>query len=44
LPSDVRFDDVLTVGVMAFILSILATIYPSRRAAHVKPAEALRYE
>ena len=44
LPSDVRFDDVLTVGVMAFVLSILATIYPSRRAAHVKPAEALRYE
>ena len=44
LPSDVRFDDVLTVGVMAFVLSILATIYPSRRAAQVKPAEALRYE
>ena len=44
LPSDVRFDDVMTVGVMAFILSILATIYPSRRAALVKPAEALRYE
>ncbi len=44
LPSDVRLDDVLKVGIMAFILSILATIYPSRRAAHVKPAEALRYE
>ena len=44
LPSDVRFDDVMTVGVMAFILSILATIYPSRRAALVNPAEALRYE
>jgi lipoprotein-releasing system permease protein len=44
LPSDVRFDDVLTVGLMAFVLSILATIYPSKRAALVKPAEALRYE
>jgi lipoprotein-releasing system permease protein len=44
LPSDVRFDDVLKVGIMAFVLSILATIYPSRRAAQVKPAEALRYE
>ncbi len=44
LPSDVRLDDVLKVGVMAFVLSILATIYPSRRAAQVKPAEALRYE
>jgi lipoprotein-releasing system permease protein len=44
LPSDVRLDDVLKVGIMAFVLSILATIYPSRRAAQVKPAEALRYE
>ena len=44
LPSDVRLDDVLKVGIMAFVLSILATIYPSRRAAQVKPAEDLRYE
>jgi len=32
------------VGGMAFILSLLATLYPSYRAAKVKPAEALRYE
>jgi lipoprotein-releasing system permease protein len=44
LPSDVRFSDVMTVGLMAFGLSILATLYPSRRAAKVQPAEALRYE
>ena len=44
LPSDVRFSDVLTVGLMAFGLSVLATLYPSRRAAQVQPAEALRYE
>ena len=44
LPSDVRFSDVLTVGLMAFGLSILATLYPSRRASKVQPAEALRYE
>lgn len=44
LPSDVRLSDVLTVGLMAFGLSILATLYPSRRAAKVQPAEALRYE
>jgi len=44
LPSDVRINDVLTVGLMAFGLSILATLYPSRRAAKVQPAEALRYE
>jgi len=44
LPSDVRTSDVLTVGLMAFGLSVLATLYPSRRAAKVQPAEALRYE
>ena len=44
LPSDVRLHDVVTVGLMAFGLSVLATLYPSRRAAKVQPAEALRYE
>ena len=44
LPSDVRMSDVITVGLMAFGLSVLATLYPSRRAAKIKPAEALRYE
>ncbi len=44
LPSDVRSSDVITVGTMAFFLSLLATLYPSWRAAKVKPAEALRYE
>jgi lipoprotein-releasing system permease protein len=44
LPSDVRTSDVLTVGGMAFFLSLLATLYPSWRAAKVRPAEALRYE
>jgi lipoprotein-releasing system permease protein len=44
LPSDVRLSDVVTVGLMAFSLSVLATLYPSRRAAKVQPAEALRYE
>ena len=44
LPSDVRLSDVVTVGLMAFGLSVLATLYPSRRAAQIQPAEALRYE
>ena len=44
LPSDVRLSDVVTVGLMAFGLSVMATLYPSRRAAQVQPAEALRYE
>ncbi len=44
LPSDVRSSDVLTVGLMAFGLSLLATLYPSWRAAKIQPAHALRYE
>ena len=44
LPSDVHLADVLTVGLMAFGLSVLATLYPSSRASKVQPAEALRYE
>jgi lipoprotein-releasing system permease protein len=44
LPSDLHLVDVVTVGLTAFVLSLLATIYPSLRAANVNPAEALRYE
>ena len=44
LLSDVHLADVLTVGLMAFGLSVLATLYPSSRASKVQPAEALRYE
>jgi len=29
---------------MALVLSMLATVYPSWRAARLHPAEALRYE
>jgi lipoprotein-releasing system permease protein len=44
LPSEVRVADVAFTAVVAFVLSMLATIYPSWRAAQVNPAEALRYE
>ncbi|WP_449413150.1 lipoprotein-releasing ABC transporter permease subunit [Pandoraea soli] len=44
LPSDLQSSDVIRIGVISFILSALATIYPSWRASRVKPAEALRYE
>lgn len=44
LPSDLRWPDVYTIGGVAVILAFLATLYPSWRAAAVKPAEALRYE
>jgi len=44
LPSDLHWDDVRTIGVVSFVLTILATLYPSWRAARTQPAEALRYE
>jgi len=44
LPSDLRWPDVAQIGVIAFVLSLLATIYPSWRASRLEPAEALRYE
>lgn len=44
LPSDLHWSDVWTIGSIALLMAFLATIYPSWRAARVKPAEALRYE
>jgi lipoprotein-releasing system permease protein len=44
LPSDLQMDDVVSIAGMALVLSFVATIYPSWRAARVNPAEALRYE
>ena len=44
LPSSLEFKDVWHVGLMALVLSILATIYPAWKASRVQPAEALRYE
>ena len=44
LPSDLRWDDVSTIGLMAVLLAFVATLYPSWSASRVKPAEALRYE
>jgi len=44
LPSDLHASDVISVAVVSLVLSFLATIYPSWRAARVNPAEALRYE
>ena len=44
LPSQLEPGDVVRIGLIAFVMSALATLYPSWRAARVKPAEALRYE
>ena len=44
LPSVIEPGDVFAVTAMALVLSLLATIYPSWRAANLDPVEALRYE
>jgi lipoprotein-releasing system permease protein len=44
LPSDVQLRDVMTIGLVSLVMSFVATLYPSWRAARVNPAEALRYE
>ena len=44
LPSDLHWSDVITIGLTSSVLAFAATIYPSLRAASVRPAEALRYE
>jgi len=43
LPAQVNPTEVLTVLGMAFVLSLLATLYPSWRAARLDPVQALRY-
>ena len=44
LPSDLVWSDVVTIVSVSFVLSLLATIYPSYKASRINPAEALRYE
>ena len=44
LPSELQWKDVTTITSVSFVLSLVATIYPSWRASRVNPAEALRYE
>ena len=44
IPSDLRWSNVIWIGVASLIASVLATIYPAWRASQIQPAESLRYE
>ena len=42
VPFHTRAVDIVLAALVAFILSLLATIYPARAAARMRPSEALR--
>jgi len=44
LPSDPRAADIVPITLISLVLALVATLYPSWRAARTKPAEALRYD
>jgi lipoprotein-releasing system permease protein len=44
LPSKLVWPDVARIIGAAFLLSVLATLYPAWQASRIKPAEELRYE
>lgn len=44
LPSQLEWTDVTRITGVAFLLSLIATLYPAWRASRTQPAEALRYE
>ena len=44
VPFHTQARDVVLPALVAFVVSLLATLYPARQASRVRPAEALRYE
>lgn len=44
LPAKMDVGEITVIVVMALSISVLATLYPSWRAARLDPVEALRYE
>ena len=44
LPSNPQLSDIVTIAVTSLVLSLLATLYPSWRAANLQPAQVLRHD
>jgi lipoprotein-releasing system permease protein len=44
LPVDLRAGDFIFVPLAALVLCFIASLYPSRRAAKLKPVESIRWE
>jgi len=44
MPSDPQWADIGPVVIIALVLALIATLYPSWRASRIDPAEALRHE
>ena len=44
LPVDLRVGDILSVSLSAFILTLIAALFPALKASKTVPAETLRYE
>ncbi len=44
LPVDILLEDVLFVGATAFVMCVLAALYPALRASKLAPASVLQHE
>jgi lipoprotein-releasing system permease protein len=44
IPVEVRWSDFVAVAVASMLLSILASLYPARKAAGLLPVQAIRWE